>query len=53
MSTPSVAPPRLMTLEEFLDYGEPGVRYELVEGVPVETPQPNKRHQLMVLALAA
>ncbi|MCS7080549.1 MAG: Uma2 family endonuclease [Chloracidobacterium sp.] len=54
MSTPLTAtPPRLMTFEEFLDYGEPDVRYELIEGVPVEMPQPNKAHQLIVLALAA
>ncbi|MCS7081181.1 MAG: Uma2 family endonuclease, partial [Chloracidobacterium sp.] len=53
MSTPLTAtPPRLMTFEEFLDYGEPGVRYELVDGVPVEMPQPNKRHQWIVLSLA-
>ncbi|MDW8217147.1 MAG: Uma2 family endonuclease [Acidobacteriota bacterium] len=54
MSAPLTAtPPRLMTFEEFLDYGEPGVRYELIEGVPVEMPQPKKAHQLIVLALAA
>ncbi|MDW8217537.1 MAG: ABC transporter permease subunit [Acidobacteriota bacterium] len=53
MSAPSTAtPPRLMTFEEFLDYGEPGVRYELVDGVPVEMPQPNKRHQWIVLSPA-
>ncbi len=54
MSTPLAAPPpRLLTVEEFLDYGEPGVRYELVEGIPVEMPPPKKLHQLIVLALAA
>ncbi|QUW02796.1 Uma2 family endonuclease [Chloracidobacterium validum] len=52
MSAPVVlAPPRRLTLEEFLAYGEPDRRYELVRGIPVEMPAPSKRHQAIVTAL--
>ena len=47
------AQPHGLTLEEFLTYGEPNRRYELVRGVPVEMPPPIELHQLIIAALMA
>ncbi|MFQ3591034.1 MAG: Uma2 family endonuclease [Chloracidobacterium sp.] len=53
MSAPVVtAPPRRLTVEEFLTYGQDDDRRcELVRGIPVEMPPPSERHQLIITAL--
>ncbi|QUW01944.1 Uma2 family endonuclease [Chloracidobacterium validum] len=52
MSAPvALAPPHRLTVEAFLDYGEPDRRYELVRGIPVEMPPPAERHQVIIAAL--
>ncbi len=49
LSTPTARQPaRLMTAEEFWELPEqPGVRYELVKGVPVEVPGAGALHNLI------
>ncbi|MFQ3581772.1 MAG: Uma2 family endonuclease [Chloracidobacterium sp.] len=52
MSAPvALAPPHRLTVEAFLDYGEPDRRYELVRGIPVEMPPPTELHQIIIAAL--
>ncbi len=41
-----------MSIEAFLEYGEPDERYELARGVPVKMPSPAVLHQVICFAFA-